>query len=134
MHKKIFVNTDGGSRGNPGDAAIGITIRNDKEYLKKHKERIGKATNNVAEYKGLIKGLEMAKDFGHEVIVFMDSELVVRQMNGEYSVRHKDLLPLFTIAKQLEKNFRKVEYKHVRREDKFQSMADELVNEALDER
>jgi len=130
----IYLNTDGGSRGNPGPAGIGLIIRDSEKCLKEYKEYIGSATNNIAEYKALIKGLEIVYGFTKErVQVFMDSELIVRQLNGIYQVRNKNLIPLFKTVKELEKNFLEVKYKHVRREDKFQQEADRLVNEALDE-
>ena len=136
MLNKIYINADGGSRGNPGPGAIGITIRDSKNnYLIFHKEFIGKATNNAAEYRALVKSLELASKFTNkEVNLFMDSELIIRQMKGEYKVKAGNLVLFFMKAKKLEKNFEKVNYKHVRREDKFQSKADALVNEALDAR
>ncbi|MFH1510882.1 MAG: ribonuclease HI family protein [Candidatus Woesearchaeota archaeon] len=133
MVKKLLINADGGSRGNPGPAAIGIVIRNEKnKILYNHSERIGIATNNVAEYKSLIKALELAKDFDGEPTIFMDSELVVRQMKGEYKVKAKNILPLFQRAKMLEKGFSKITYKNVKRTDNMQQVADNLVNKALD--
>ncbi len=132
MHDKITINCDGGSRGNPGKAAIGFVIRDEDKILFEFREKIGVTTNNVAEYNSLIKALENAIRFTKkEVIVIMDSELVVKQMNGEYQVRASQLVPLNLIAKKLENNFEKIIYKHVSRWDKFQQRADELVNEAL---
>lgn len=128
------MNADGGSRGNPGRAAIGIVIRENEKVIEKHKERIGITTNNVAEYNALIKALELAaKHTKKEIFVFMDSEFVVRQVKGEYKVRKKHLMPLFEKVKEREKVFESVKYEHVPRENKFQALADELVNEALDE-
>jgi len=132
MHDKISINCDGGARGNPGPAAIGVVIRDD-EKLEEYKERIGEATNNVAEYKALLKGLELASKYTkQEVNVFMDSELVVKQLQGLYKVKAKHLYPLFMKVKEKEKDFLKVVYVNVRREDKNQAEADRLVNCALD--
>ncbi len=133
MHDRITINCDGGSRGNPGKAAIGFVIREDDKILFEFKEKIGVATNNVAEYNSLIKALENSVKFTKkEVIVIMDSELVVKQMNKEYQVRASQLVPLNLIAVNLGKKFEKITYKHISRWDKFQQRADELVNEALD--
>jgi len=131
---KLYINADGGSRGNPGPAAIGVVVLDEnKKVLETCKEKIGIASNNIAEYKALIKGLELAsKHKANEVYVIMDSELVVRQMNGEYKVKAAHLLPLHTTAKELAKNFPKVFYTNVLRE--YNAHADMLVNEALDER
>ena len=131
---KIYINADGGSRGNPGPAAIGVVVLDEnKKVLETAKEKIGIASNNIAEYKALIKGLELAaKHHPSEVYVLMDSELVVRQMNGEYKVKAKHLLPLHTTAQELAKNFPKISYTNVLRE--YNAHADMLVNEALDER
>lgn len=133
-HKKIFINTDGGSRGNPGNAAIGIVIRDDKDkIIENHKERIGVTTNNVAEYKAIIKALELAKKYtSDEIELSSDSEVVVRQIIGKYKVTKDHLIELFNEVKSKEKSFRKVNYNHVFREDPYQSRADALVNQALD--
>lgn len=132
--KNIIINTDGGARGNPGPAAIGVVIWDEhRTKLEEYKEFLGQATNNVAEYKGLIKGLEMAaKHTSEEVIVFMDSELIVRQLQGEYQIRAEHLIPLYEEVKQLERKFTRVTYQAVRRSDPYQVHADRLVNEALD--
>jgi len=130
---QIIVNCDGGSRGNPGPAAIGVVVRDSEKVLERYHEKLGEQTNNFAEYSGLIKSLELARKYGSEVVIIMDSELVVKQMLGEYAVKAENLIPLFTKAKQLEKEFNSVEYRHVLRDDNFQAMADQLVNQALDE-
>ncbi len=132
----IFINTDGGSRGNPGLAAIGIIIRdkNDK-IIELYKEKIGVTTNNVAEYKAIIKALNLAKNYtNNEIILSSDSEVVVRQITGKYKISKDHLKVLFDEVKKEEKNFSKVGYNHVFREDLYQSKADALVNQALDER
>ena len=131
---KIFVYTDGGARGNPGLAAIGIMLYDEKkQLLLEHKECIGTATNNIAEYKALIKALELVVDFSqNEVCCFLDSELVVMQLNGRYRVKMPHILKLFSDLKQREKMFKKVVYNHRRRTDPFISRCDTLVNNALD--
>lgn len=129
----VLVNCDGGSRGNPGPAAIGVVVWDEKRrVLKELGERIGITTSNVAEYKALAKALELASAYTHnEVHVFMDSELVARQVKGLYKVKASHLLPLLANVKRCEGAFRRVVYSNVPREDRFQSEADRLVNEAL---
>ena len=129
----ITINCDGGSRGNPGPAAIGVVIRDEQKVLEQYKEKLGETTNNVAEYQGLIKSLELARKYTKdEVLIVMDSELVILQMKGEYKVRSEHLMPLFIRVKVLEKDFHMVRYKHVLRGNRHQAMADQLVNDALD--
>ncbi len=134
---KIEIYTDGGSRGNPGPAAIGIVIKQEGQIFKKYGETIGEATNNVAEYKSLLFALKKAKAlFGKkkikdiEIQVYMDSELVVKQLNHEYKIKEEDLKPLFLEIWNLMISFKKVDFKHVPREENKE--ADALVNEALD--
>lgn len=130
----IYTNSDGGARGNPGPGAIGIIVRKDREILIKYSAKIGKfVTNNVAEYEALIKALELASKYtDKELTCFLDSELVVKQLLGEYRVRNKKLLELFLKVQNLQENFEKIIYKHVSRWDKFQKIADELLNDELD--
>ena len=130
----IYANSDGGARGNPGPGAIGVVIRKDGHILWKYSAFIGKqVTNNIAEYEALIKALELAQKYTkEEVTCVVDSELVYRQLMGKYRVRHPKMLELFLVVQRLQDKFRKVRYIHVSREDKFQQMADELVNEELD--
>lgn len=129
----IITNSDGGSRGNPGQAAIGIIIRNNEKIIKTYKEKIGRTTNNVAEYKALIKALQLALKYTKfSITCILDSELVVKQLQGKYSVINPDLKALYLTVKELEKNFSFIKYKHVKREDKFQKLSDKLVNQALD--
>ncbi|MBI4139492.1 ribonuclease HI family protein [Candidatus Woesearchaeota archaeon] len=132
----ININADGGSRGNPGPAAIGIVATSENgKVLQECKEYIGITTNNVAEYKALIKSLEIAVKIGAAVVtIIMDSELVIKQMNGTYKVKAKHLREYYEKVKMLEKRFVKVVYKNVSRNEKTQSMADALVNEALNEK
>jgi len=133
VHQKIIVHADGGARKNPGPAAIGIMIF-DEHYneLNHYKECIGDTTNNVAEYKALIKSLELStKHTRGEVYIFMDSELVINQMNGFYRIKKDHLLPLFQEVKNAERPFKKVVYNSVPRNNRYQEKADKLVNEAL---
>lgn len=129
---KLTIYTDGGARGNPGPAAIGVVIYNEGEQpIRQIGECIGEKTNNQAEYQALIKGLtEAAALGGTEIVCFLDSELVVRQLTGKYKVREPELQKLITEALKLSNKFLKVEYRHVRREKN--KLADKLVNEALD--
>jgi len=130
--KKIIIHTDGGARGNPGPAGIGAVLSDENgEVIKELSKYIGKATNNQAEYQALVLALEEAKNIGaKEIDVFMDSELIVKQMNHEYKVKNKDLAPLFIKVYNLTLSFAKVSFKHVRRDSN--KRADELVNLAID--
>ena len=124
--------TDGGARGNPGPAGIGARLMTAAgDVVEDLADYIGKATNNVAEYQALIAGLEIALDRGVERLdVFLDSELVVRQVNGEYKVKDAGLKPLHQQACLLLSRFHEVDVKHVRREQN--AAADALVNQAID--
>jgi ribonuclease HI len=130
--KRLVVNVDGGSRGNPGPAAIAAVIASpDGEVLEQRGERIGEATNNVAEYRALLLGLERAAELGaREVEVIGDSELVVRQVRGEYKVKDAGLRPLHQRVRDLLETFDRWSIRHVRREEN--EAADVLVNAALD--
>ncbi|MFH1365193.1 MAG: ribonuclease HI family protein [archaeon] len=130
----IYTNSDGGARGNPGPGAIGILVRRDGEILTKYSAKIGNfITNNIAEYEALIKALEIASKFtSDEVTCLLDSELVVKQLLGEYRVLNPRLTPLFLKVQELQEKFKKVVYRHVSREDKFQIMVDEMLNVELD--
>jgi ribonuclease HI len=129
---KARLSTDGGARGNPGPAAYGYVLETDDgTVLAAHGERIGVATNNVAEYRALIAGLEKALELGlEEVEVVSDSELLVKQMNGDYRVKNAALRELSQVAARLARRLGAVSYTAVRREHNEQ--ADRLVNEALD--
>ncbi|MDP2736257.1 MAG: ribonuclease HI family protein, partial [bacterium] len=124
--------TDGGARGNPGPAGIGAVILGEKgDVVAEISEYIGEATNNQAEYKALIAGLTKAKELGaRELEVFLDSELVVKQLNREYRVKDKDLAPLFLSVYNISLGFKKIVFKHIRREKN--ELADKLVNQVLD--
>lgn len=130
---KLIIHTDGGARGNPGPAGIGAAITDEKgKTVKELSEYIGEATNNQAEYRALVRGLEAAKKFGAaEVSVVMDSELIVKQLKQEYRVRDKGLAPLFVKAWNLLHGFKKYTVRHVPRVKN--KRADELVNQAIDE-
>ena len=129
---KAKLSTDGGARGNPGPAAFGYVLEaEDGTVLAAQGERIGIATNNVAEYSALIAGLEKALELAvSEVHVVSDSELMVKQMTGEYRVKNEALRELSLRAGRLERQFDSVSYRAVRRE--HNELADRLVNEALD--
>src|SRR5436190_17790392 len=129
---KARLSTDGGSRGNPGPAAYGYVLEaEDGTVLDARGEAIGMATNNVAEYRGLLAGLESALERGvDEVEVVSDSELLVKQMRGEYRVKNETLRELVDDAHALADRLRRVSYTAVRRE--HNELADRLVNEALD--
>lgn len=130
--KVLVINTDGGSRGNPGPAGIGVVIKDATgKVVFEHGGYIGEATNNVAEYKALIKAVETARDLGAgEVKINMDSELIVRQMLGQYKIKQPDLQKLAGEVLIVLKSFSKFSFTHVRRE--FNKEADALVNQALD--
>lgn len=129
----IYTNSDGGARGNPGPGAIGIIVRKNNQILKEYSAKIGRATNNVAEYKALIKALELASKYTKtELTCILDSELVVRQLTGKYRVKNPQLKKLFSKAKKLEKKFKKIRYRQVSRWNKFQRIPDCLLNEELD--
>jgi ribonuclease HI len=129
---KARLSTDGGARGNPGPAAFGYVLESDDGHvLAAHGEAIGHATNNVAEYSGLVAGMEKAAELGvRELEVVSDSELMVKQMRGDYKVKNEALRALWEEANYLERRFSKVRYTAVRRA--HNELADQLVNEALD--
>jgi ribonuclease HI len=127
------INIDGGSRGNPGPASYGVVIRDGGgEIVAKLKKYIGRMTNNVAEYYGLIAALDYAESHGVRAIrIESDSELLVKQMRGLYKVKSEDLRPLFERAQKMSKTFDSFRIEHVYREQNRE--ADALANEALDE-
>lgn len=129
---KLVVNVDGGSRGNPGPAAIGVVVRSeDGGVVAEAAETIGKATNNVAEYRALLRGVELAALNGAtEIELYGDSELVVKQVRGEYKVKDAGLKPLYAEARAALSAFGAWSFSHVRREQNAD--ADALVNQALD--
>ncbi|MEA3450206.1 MAG: ribonuclease HI family protein [Patescibacteria group bacterium] len=129
---KLIIYTDGGARGNPGPAGIGAVIYNEKkEIIAEISEYIGESTNNQAEYKALLAAIKKAKEFKvDEINFFLDSELVVEQMSGNYKVKNKSLQPLFVQIYNESLSYKKVTYKHVRREKNKE--ADRLANMAMD--
>lgn len=130
----IYTNSDGGARGNPGPGAIGVIIRREGHILTKYSKKIGNfVTNNIAEYEALIKALELASTFTkNEITCFLDSELIVNQLLGKYRVRNPKLLELFLKVQKLQENFKSIKYIYVSREDTFQQICDEMLNEELD--
>jgi ribonuclease HI len=128
----VVIHTDGASRGNPGPAAIGVVIQEPGgRILAEFGEALPPTTNNVAEYTAVIRALERAAELGAQrVQVKMDSQLVVRQLNGAYRVKHADMLPLYRRVLELIQRFDAVTFEHVPREDN--SEADRLANQALD--
>ena len=131
---KLTIFTDGGARGNPGPAGIGATIKNEAGVLiSQVSEYIGEATNNVAEYMAVIAAIEKAKELGAtEIDFFLDSLLVVEQLNGNYKVKNAGLASLFVKVYNARQAFKKVTFAHVRREQNQE--ADALVNLALDKK
>ncbi|PIR13397.1 ribonuclease H [Candidatus Falkowbacteria bacterium CG11_big_fil_rev_8_21_14_0_20_39_10] len=131
-YKKLIIFTDGGARGNPGPAGIGAVLKDeDGKITAEISEYIGETTNNQAEYRAVLAAIKKAQEIGAEELEFyLDSELVVKQLNREYKVKNKDLAPLFVRIYNATMDFKKVTFKHVRREENTE--ADRLVNEALD--
>jgi len=129
---KLTVNVDGGARGNPGPAAIGAVVRDAAgEIVEERGERIGRATNNVAEYRALLLGIELAAAHGaSELELVGDSELIVRQVEGRYKVKDKTMKELHREVKAALGPFERWSIRHVRRE--HNADADRLVNEVLD--
>jgi ribonuclease HI len=134
---KVDLYTDGGARGNPGPAAIGVVIKQEGQVVEKYGDTIGKATNNQAEYRALVSGLKKARSlFGKkkakdlEINVFADSELLVKQLNHQYKIKDEAIQKLFIEIWNLVLDFREVKFNHVKREENKE--ADELLNQALD--
>jgi ribonuclease HI len=132
MNETLTIEFDGGSRGNPGPAAIGVVVRaRDNTPLVTLGRCIGRATNNVAEYRALITGLEKAKELGAKRIVIRgDSELIIKQMRGEYRVKHPDMRELYDEAQSLIQQFDEARIEHNLRHKN--ELADKLVNLSLD--
>lgn len=132
MAKKIIIHSDGGARGNPGPAGIGAVLTDEAGVvLAEISEYLGKATNNQAEYRALIVALQKAQELkATEVDCYLDSELVVKQLNREYKVKNADLAPLFLKVHNLSLGFSHCRFFHVRRE--LNKEADKLANQAMD--
>jgi ribonuclease HI len=131
---RVIVHIDGGARGNPGPAAAGVvvTCADGGEVLHEAGFFLGRATNNVAEYRGLLEGLRLAGELrAEEVQVVSDSQLLVFQMTGQYRVKNEGLKPLHREANELAAQFRKCSYRHVPREENV--LADRLVNQAINQ-
>ncbi len=129
--KKVLIYSDGASKGNPGDAGIGVVISDEKgKVLREVADYIGEQTNNVAEYSALIRGLKEAADLGAtQIAICTDSELLARQLTGVYKVKAPNLKPLFEQAVTLLRAFERVSISHVVRE--YNKRADELANEGV---
>ncbi len=131
-HRRVVVHTDGGARGNPGPAGIGAVLTDQEgTVLGERAEGIGTATNNVAEYRAAIAGLELALEHGaKEVLLRADSRLIVEQLAGRFRVKNPSLQVLHQQARELMKRFDRVDLEHVRRERNAD--ADRLANDGID--
>ena len=129
--KKVYIYTDGGSRGNPGPSGIGVVILDsNKTKIKEVFKYIGEATNNVAEYSALVCGLQEANSLGAtDLTIYIDSELLVKQLSGEYKVKDANMRTLFEKSLAELKNFSSFEVKHIER--RMNKEADKLVNKAI---
>lgn len=131
--KQADLYCDGGARGNPGPAGAGAVLLIDEQVVDKTGKYLGRATNNSAEYQGLLLGLELAR--GHQVqnlAIYLDSELIVKQILGTYKVKHAGLLPLWQAVKKELGRFNNWSIKHVPRS--MNKLADQMVNQAIDHR
>ena len=133
MSSKLIIHTDGGSRGNPGPAAIGVVVADASGQVVKELARcIGNTTNNQAEYQAVLAAFELIQGLtASELDFYLDSELVVKQLKGEYKIKNRDLAPLFVKIHNASLSYKNVSFTHVRRE--FNKAADALVNQALDQ-
>ncbi len=128
----IISYSDGGSRNNPGKAAIGIVLVENNEIIKKYKKYLGIKTNNQAEYLALLKTMDLCLKKDKKAEFYVDSELVFMQLTGRYKVKSKNIKHLYEKVKKKENKFNYIKYNHVKRENKFIQIADSLVNEELD--
>jgi ribonuclease HI len=133
VEQTLVLEADGGSRGNPGPAGAGAVLRTPAgKVVREMKQYLGWATNNIAEYQGLIMGLQAAGEYGPaRLVIRLDSELVVRQLNGQYKVKSPNLQPLYQQARRLLAQMAEVEIVHIPRGRN--SLADALANQAMDE-
>jgi ribonuclease HI len=129
--KRAVIHSDGASSGNPGPSGIGVVIEMGHEHFE-FSSYIGNTTNNVAEYSALIRGLEEARELGAtEVEAYMDSELICKQLNGQYKVKHPGLMPLYQKALSLAAGFKRTTFTHVPREQN--KRADALSKKAVEQ-
>lgn len=129
MNYKLY--TDGGARGNPGPAGIGGVLYKDDNLFDSFSSYIGRGTNNQSEYLAILKGIELALEHNIDTLdCFLDSELVVKQLNREYKVKNEELAKIFIKIYNLTLKFKKITFTHIRRE--YNKEADALVNKALD--
>jgi ribonuclease HI len=133
-HGRLRIYSDGAARGNPGPAAIAIKLLDEKgAVLKRVSKYLGRRTNNEAEYEALAAALESARGFtDDEVQCFLDSELVVKQLKGEYQVKRPKLESHWLKIRELQQHFRKVSFNHVPRTDKNVEEVDRMANHVLD--
>ena len=130
---KLVIYSDGGSRGNPGPSAYAIVVTSQGKVVHTHSEFLGVHTNNYAEYRGLISGISKAIELGADEAEFvMDSQLVIRQMTGEYKVKNRDMQELHADAQALASIIPKVTYRNVRRSEERIPEADALLNAEMD--
>ena len=130
----LNIYTDGGSRGNPGPAAFAALLYDSSgKLLKSHSEYIGENTNNVAEYRAVLKALRLAKKYSTgDILCTMDSQLAAMQLSGKYRIKKPHLRKLYELVKAEERHFSSVRYRHVKREDRHVSLADAMLNRTLD--
>lgn len=131
MNRLLKIYVDGGARGNPGPAGIGVVMQDEKgKTLKEFNKYIGVATNNIAEYNAVVYGLQEALiEKADKIELNLDSELVAKQLKGEYRVKNANIKPLFEQALHLISGFKEVNIKHIKREEN--KLADKLVNKAI---
>jgi ribonuclease HI len=136
LNQSLKIYTDGASRGNPGPASIAFVIVKEDEVIHQKSEFIGKATNNQAEYQAIIKALSEAVKIikNGNIELFSDSELVIKQLNGEYRVRKPHLLDLFNEIRELIKKFQSIAFIHVERTNEWIKIVDKLCNTTLNKK
>ena len=131
---KLKIYTDGGARGNPGPAGVGVVIMDENEkIISSHKKYLGEATNNIAEYSAVLLALVEAKKLkAQELEFYLDSELVVKQLKGEYKIKNPELGKLFIKIYNIKQSIERVSFHHIEREKN--RLADKLANQAMDEK
>ncbi len=128
MNNSFEAYVDGASSGNPGPSGIAVVIKKNNKILNKFSEYVGLKTNNQAEYLAIIKALKLLRGYGDSVRIFSDSQLVVKQLNGEYEVKSRNLKDLYRKVKELEKEFRDVKYLYIPRD--LNIIADSLAKKS----